>query len=140
MGKKVDLKDGKILTKEDLINIADSLTYLASKETSAWYEIGKNLRLLKPFMKDVEGVRTDIKENCAKKDAKGHFIFKDLGKGFEEIVWKNKESEKKQAEIWKKFISEEAPKIDFCKFSVELLEGVKLNAGLASNLIDIILE
>lgn len=128
----------KKITKEELINIADSLSYLATKETSAWYQVGKNLRLLKPFMTDVEGVREDIKNNCAKVDKDGRVVTQWIGQQ-ELIVWKDKEAEKEQLKIWKEFIGEDAPDIDFHTFSMSKLENVNLNAGLLSNLIDIII-
>lgn len=128
----------KKLTKEELINIADSLSYLATKETSAWYQVGKNLRLLKPFMTDVEGVREDIKNNCAKIDKDGRVVTQWIGQQ-ELIVWKDKEAEKEQLKIWKEFIGEDAPDIDFHTFSMDKLENINLNAGLLSNLIDIII-
>jgi len=126
------------ISKGELINIADSLTYLATKETPAWYEIGKNLRSIKAFMTEVEGVRKDIRDNCGKKDVNGDLeVVK--SDGLELIVWKDKDSESKQKEIWENFINEDAPEIEFCKFSIEKLSDCKLNGGLLSNLLEIII-
>jgi hypothetical protein len=126
------------ISKGELINIADALTYLATKETPAWYEIGKNLRSLKAFMNEVEGTREDIRNNCGKKDVNGNLEVVESN-GVELIVWKDKNSESKQKEIWENFINEDAPEIEFCKFSIEKLSDCKLNGGLLSNLLEIII-
>ena len=126
------------ITKEDLINIADSLSYLATKETPAWYQIGKNLRLVRPFMKEVEGVREDIKKNCGAYDDNGQLKTENIN-GMEMIVWKDKEAEKEQLKIWKEFINEDAPELEWYKFNIDKLANVELNGGLLSNLIDVII-
>lgn len=126
------------LTKEELINIADSLSYLASKETPAWYQIGKNLRLVKPFMKEVEGVREDIKKNCGAYDDNGQLKTENIN-GMQMIVWKDKKAEKEQLKIWNEFINEDAPELNWHKFSIDKLKDVELNGGLLSNLIDLII-
>ena len=130
--EKVELKN------IDLINISDSLSYLATKETNAWYQVGKNLRALKPFMIEVDGIREDIKKNCAKKDSKGEIVTKEVN-GVTEFVWKSEEANIEQRNIWNNFIQEKARNIDWHTFSITKLEDLKLNGGLLSNLIDIII-
>lgn len=135
---EIEIKEKVELKNFDLINISDSLTYLASKETSAWYEVGKNLRALKPFMKEVEGLREDIRNNCAKKDKNGQVVTETIN-GITEIVWKSVDAKIEQQSIWTKFIEEDARNIDWHTFSITKLEDLKLNGGLLSNLIDIII-
>ncbi len=138
-GKEVKMQiEKQSIKKEDLINIADALGYLASKETTAWYQVGKNLRLVKSFMEEVESTRTDIKKNCALHDDKGMIVTKEVN-GVNVIVWKDAESEQEQDKLWKEFINEDAPEIEFHKFSIDKLDGVELNAGLLSNLIDTVI-
>jgi hypothetical protein len=122
------------ITKGELINISDSLGYLAQKETSAWYQIGKNLRLVKSFMQEVEDVRKDIQKNLALHDENGNIVTEN---NF--IVWKDENSDIEQKKIWNDFVNEDAPIIDWHKFNLQKLDGVELNAGLLSNLLDVII-
>lgn len=133
--KKVENKANTIkMTNLELMNIADSLTYLADKETSAWYEISRNLRIVKPIMEEANEIRQGFAKNLAKKDKKGQPVVEN-----NRYVWKSKEAELEQQKIWNEFINEEVEIKEFRKFDISKLEGIKLHGGLLSNLLDIII-
>lgn len=127
------------MTKGDLINIADALSYLATKETDAWYQVGKNMNKLKKFAKEVQAERELITKNLSKKDEHGRPVYKDREDGGKEVVWRDEKADQEQRELWKKFTSEDAPEIEFHKFSMELLEDTKLSGGLLASLIDVVI-
>ena len=58
---------GKIKQK-DLLNVNASLVYLSNEETSAWYQVAKNIRIIKKHIMEYEESHKSIMDKLADKN------------------------------------------------------------------------
>jgi len=93
------------ITIKDLYSISEAIAYLSSCQSSAWYAVVKNKRIISPLLKDAEEDRKSIIEKFALKDDKG-FVMK-VKEGKEVFSFENDEKEKECLMYLEKFYNEE---------------------------------
>lgn len=123
------------LKNKDILIINESLLYLNSKKTTAWYQISKNLRAVKSAIQEINDSKEDILKNMSKKDKEGNVIYKGEGES-KTVVFEN---EKAADDKWKSMLEDSAPKIDWYMFSAEKFGNVELDAIAIEPLIDVCL-
>lgn len=69
----------KEITRNELLEINDSLNYLSSKETSIWYQILKNKKKVKSLVEETIDFRKEIIEKFSKRDEAGEKITDENG-------------------------------------------------------------
>lgn len=69
---------GKIKQK-DLLNVNASLVYLSNEETSAWYQVAKNIRIIKKHIMEYEESHKSIMDKLADKNKDGTIKVNDKG-------------------------------------------------------------
>ena len=69
----------KEITRNELLEINDSLHYLSSKETSIWYQILKNKKKVKSLVEETIDFRKEIIEKFSKRDEAGEKITDENG-------------------------------------------------------------
>jgi hypothetical protein len=119
------------ITRNNLLDINESLKYLAAKETSIWYQILKNRKKLKSHFDETLELRDAIIEKFAEKDEnnnnlrdeKGNIIMKDIEKATEAL----------------KNLGLETIKIEFDKAKISDLCDSKIETRYIEPLLDIIL-
>jgi hypothetical protein len=122
------------LKKKEVLTINESLTYLSQQKTSAWYPISKNLKLVKPFILDINETKEELIKNLAKIDEEGKVSTKNQN-GITVIDWKD---EKEATTLWDDILNEEVS-IDFYKFGIDKLNDLKLEAVVIEPLLDVCL-
>ena len=120
------------LKKKEVLIINESLTYLSQQKTSAWYPISKNLKLVKPFILDINESREEIIKNLANIDEEGKVSTKDQN-GVTVIDWKD---EKEATTLWDDILNEEVS-IDFYKFGIDKLDDLKVEPVIFEPLLDV---
>lgn len=120
------------LKKKDVLIINESLTYLSQQKTSAWYQISKNLKLVKPHVLDINESREEIIKNLANIDEQGTVITKDQN-GVTVIDWKD---EKEATTLWDNILNEEI-NIDFYKFGIDKFKDLQVEAVVIEPLLDV---
>jgi Mg/Co/Ni transporter MgtE len=123
------------LKNKDILVINESLLYLNSMKTPAWYQISKNLRALKSALKEINDSKEDIVTNLSKKDDDGNVVYT----GDDEtraVVFENPEEADSK---WKAVLEENATKIDWYKFSFDKFGDIELDALAIEPLIDVCL-
>jgi hypothetical protein len=123
------------LKKKDLLIINDSLLYLSSLKTKAWYGVSRNLQKLKSPLEEISENRKAIQEKLQKKDKDGNIVTEEIN-GVQVPLFEDKEQADK---LWSEFMDEEAPKIDFYKIEIEKLEDIELDALVIEPLLDKVL-
>lgn len=69
---------GKIKQK-DLLNVNASLVYLSNEGTSAWYQVAKNIRIIKKHIMEYEESHKSIMDKLADKNKDGTVKVNDKG-------------------------------------------------------------
>jgi hypothetical protein len=108
------------ITNKEMLNVNASLVYLSQKETAAWYQVSKNIRILKPFLAEWEESHKSIIEKLADKGEDGKVAVNDKGQvSFGDNIEKANES-------YESLLKEEV-EIPFFTFSYSKLEDSKLD-------------
>lgn len=123
------------LKNKDVLIISDSLHYLNSMKTPAWYQISKNLRAIKPIIQEITDSKDDIIKNLAAKDKDGNVMFQGEGEA-KTVVFKDTEAADKK---WSAMMNEEAKDISWYMFSAEKFGNIELDALAIEPLIDVCL-
>lgn len=106
------------ITIKELYSINEALAYLSSCQSSSWYTVMKNKRILKSFLENAEEDRKTIIERFAIKDEKGFVtIIKD---GKESFTFKAEDEEKECLVYLEKFYKEKVD-VNFHQSSVSSL-------------------
>ena len=124
------------LKNKDVMMINESLLYLSSLKTKAWYGVSRNMQKLKPVLKAISDNREAVTEELAEKDENGKIVFEGEGNA---RVPKFGDKKEEADKLWKEFMEEDAKKIDFYKIKLEKLEDTELDAMLVEPLLDTIL-
>lgn len=124
------------LKNKDVMMINESLLYLSSLKTKAWYGVSRNLQKIEPVLKAVTENRKAVTEQLAEKDENDQIVF--IGEG-DARVPSFGDNQEEADKIWKEFMEEDAKKIDFYKIKLETLEGTELDALAVQPLLDRIL-
>lgn len=122
------------ITKQKLLAISASLNYLASNDTAAWYQVGRNLKRIEAPVKELEATKNTILEKFMQKDDKGEVLFLDEAKTKLDLGGDQKEADS----LWVELQKEEV-EVEFFQFSHSVLTGTKLNARAIESLIDTII-
>ena len=123
------------LKNKDILVINESLLYLNSMKTPAWYQISKNLRALKGALKEINHSKEDIVNHMSKKDDDGNIVYTGEGEA-RAVVFENPEEADSK---WKAVLEENATKIDWYKFSFDKFGDIELDALAIEPLIDVCL-
>ena len=123
------------ISNKDLLIVEASLKYLSAAQTDAWYQLGKNLRVIKPHLAAFRESHEAIVEKLGEKEKSGKVKMIGEGETAEVDFGKNKD---KADAAWKELINEEV-KVDFYKFPYEKFGEAKLDAGAVEPLLDIII-
>lgn len=118
------------LKNKELMKIDNALAYLSQQQTPAWYGVAKNIRIITPFLVEIESSKQDIYRKYAEKDDFGNPIIKEG-----QVCFENKEEADK---IWDSLMNEEVD-INFYKIKINTLEGVSLDAFVMEALLETVL-
>tara|TARA_B100000497_G_C7406070_1_gene256657 strand:- start:69 stop:455 length:387 start_codon:yes stop_codon:yes gene_type:complete len=122
------------VTNKQLLEISASLDFLSQQNTQAWYQIGRNLKKIKPFVEELNEAKVSIIEKFVKKDKEGAWVFLDENKTMWDLGDKQAEADKLWADT-----QEQKIKIDFFTFKFDALGDIKLNADSITPLIDTVI-
>lgn len=120
------------ITNKEMLNVNASLVYLSQKETAAWYQVSKNIRILKPFLSEWEDSHKSIIEKLADKDEEGKVAVNDKG----QVSFGDNIDEANEA--YESLLKEEV-EIPFFTFSYSKLEDSKLDGLQVEPLIDVVI-
>ena len=115
------------LKNREVLEIDQALAYLSQQNTSAWYGVSKNIRIITPLLKEIEASKLDIYKKYAKTNEKGNIETDEKG-----VVFNNKEEADK---MWVSLMEEEV-EVEFFRIKLEDLKEFKLDASLMSLLVD----
>ena len=121
------------LKNSEVLVVDNALAYLSQQSTPAWYGVSKNIRIISPFLKEIEASKKDIIDRYGEKDKEGNLVID------EETNSPKFKDQEEVDKIWSGLMNEEV-EIDFYKIKVDTLKDSNLNAGLMSRLVDVILE
>ena len=123
------------LKNKDVLIINESLMYLSSKGTGAWYGVSKNLRKIKVVVAEINASKDSILENLSKKGKDGKPMFEGEGQD-RKVVWID---EKKADKQWNELMNEDAAEVDWFPIPEAKFEGSELDALLIEPLLDVII-
>lgn len=121
------------ITKHQLLNVNTSLDYLANKETSVWYEIGRNKKRIKSEIEELTETELEMQKKLADKDDAGEVKISE-----DNQITFSEENGKEYAEKWSYLLKEEVI-IDFFQFPLQRLADQALSPAAIEALMDIVL-
>ena len=120
------------ITNKQLLEIEGALAYVSKEQTEAWYQVGRNIQRIKPFLERFGETRKEIIERLAEKDKDGNPKVEgnniSFGENAEEFIEKFTE------------LMEESIEVDFYVFPFDKFGSAKLDAIKVQPLMDIIVE
>jgi hypothetical protein len=123
----------KKVKNSELLVIDQALKYLSEQNTSAWYQISRNVKKIKPHLTTFQESHQSILDKYASKDNEGNIsVSKDGGVDF----GKNKTEADK---LWKELLNEEI-NVEFYEFSVEKFGDSKLDPIAIEPLLDVVIQ
>lgn len=122
------------ITNAELASIAASLEYLNNQSTEAWYEIGKNIKLVTAPLNELNEAKQELFKKYADKNEDGTFKFLDAAKTQIDLGGNLEKANNK----WQQ-IQSDTVDIEFVKFNKSILTGIKLSPKEVTPLIDIII-
>lgn len=119
------------ISYKDLLNVNVSLVYLSNEGTGAWYQVAKNIRIVKPFILEYEESHKSIMEKLADKNKDGTVKVNDKG---HVSFGKNLD---KANDMYDALMNEEV-EVDFYTFPFEKIGDVKLQSLRVEPLLDVV--
>ena len=121
------------VTNQQVLGISNSLAYLSVKETDEWYNIGRNINMLKPILEKIDESKKLVIDKYAKKGSDGKYVL--LNKEKETIDFQGKEKEVDS--YWNKILNEEVD-VNLIELNYNSIKDIKLNSNIMKELFDII--
>lgn len=122
------------VSNKQILEINQALRYIASQDTEAWYQIGRNIKKVEPIVTELSDARQSIISKFVKKDADGNWLHKDEAK----TQWDLGDDQAKADELWEETQKEERT-VEFFTFSYEVLASTKLNPQAVTPLLDTVI-
>ena len=120
----------------DLLQINDALTYISEENTGAWYQVGKNMRIIKPHIAEFRESHQEIINKYAQRDKDNVVKFLDETKTQIDFGKHSEET----TDLWNSLLQEEID-VDFHKFEYKTIGNQVLDAIRVEPLLDrIIIE
>lgn len=120
------------ISYKDLLNVNAGLVYLSNKGTGAWYQVAKNIRIIKKHIVEYEDSHKSIMEELAEKDEDGNVAVNDKGHvSFGDNM-------EKANQMYEDLMNEEVS-VDFYTFPFERIGDVKLESLRVEPLLDVVI-
>lgn len=120
------------IKQKDLLNVNASLVYLSNEGTSAWYQVAKNIRIIKKHIMEYEESHKSIMDKLADKNKDGTVKINDKG---QVSFGKNLD---KANDMYISLMEEDVD-VNFYTFSFDKIGDSKLESLKIEPLLDVII-